>query len=246
VSTLSAECIPHFARTRHGYNPVAVDQFIALLTQTQQSLSGDVQVLHAQLSESVREVGALKAEVATLYDTSSSPDAMTYRLSKLLQTAVDEVSQIRSEAHTQAATRVAAAKAEADQMLSEAKLNADMLMRDAKANAEKLLSKAKADAAQLQATAKINATVQVQKAQAMTQELAAHQISILEQLMAVYRTLDGVPAFLESAQRNKDNPATPLAHPDNAPTATDARCACTHLPAPQAIPTKAPNYRLGR
>jgi cell division septum initiation protein DivIVA len=228
VSIITTECIPHFARTRHGYDPVAVDQFIAMLTQTQQSLLNDVQILHTRLSESAREVAALKAEVATLYDTSPSADAMTYRISKLLQTAVDEVSQMQTEAQTQAAARVAAANSEAEKLLSDAEIIADTLTTDARTNAEKLLGKATADAEKLLSTAKINATRQIQQAQSKTEELAEQQISILEQLMAVYRTLDGVPAFLASAYHHRNSPATPPAHPASAPAATNIRCGHAH------------------
>lgn len=195
---------------------------------------GDVQILHTRLSESAREIAALKTEVATLYDTSPSADAMTYRISKLLQTAVDEVSQMQTEVQTQAAARVAAAKSEAEKLLSDAEIIADTLATDARANAEKLLS-----------TAKINATRQIRQAQSMTEELAEQQISILEQLMAVYRTLDGVPAFLASAYRDRGNPATPPAHPASAPTATNTRCVYAHTRPTSYTNESGPNHRPG-
>jgi cell division septum initiation protein DivIVA len=152
-------------------------ELIGALTQAQQSLLCDVQVLQTRLSESTREVAALRAEVAVLNDTSTSAHAMTYRLSKLLRNAIDEVSEMQAEARTEAAAWVAAAKADADKLLNDSK---------------------------------DEATRRLDQARRATEELTQQRISILEQLMAVSRKFESLPAALESAYLQRDNPPTPL------------------------------------
>jgi cell division septum initiation protein DivIVA len=135
---MTTECTPTFRRTRNGYEPIAVDELLCTLTKTHQSLLLEIQVLRTRLSESEREIAALKAEIAVLNDTSTSAHAMTYRISKLLRTAIDEVSEMQEEARTEAAAWVSAAKVDAEKLLFDAKDEATRRLDQARRASEEL------------------------------------------------------------------------------------------------------------
>jgi cell division septum initiation protein DivIVA len=85
-----------------GYDPAAVDAHIELLTTKQRLLLDDVESLRARLKNLDDDAAALRKEVAVLTDTSSSPHAVQQRMAKMLERAVDEVSEMRAEAAAEA------------------------------------------------------------------------------------------------------------------------------------------------
>lgn len=213
-----------FTRKFWGYEPGAVDAHIETLIAKQQLLRDDVENLRARLRESGDEVAALRKEVAQLTETSSSPHAVQQRMAKMLRRAVDEVSQMQAEARAEAEELIAAAEAEADaerrrheeqvaEMVAqqkamraeneEARKKLDEEMADLRAETRAAVDEAWRNAQrerdQLLADAKQQADFEREQAQRAVDEARAQRIRILEQLMAVYRDLDAVPAALERA-----------------------------------------------
>jgi cell division septum initiation protein DivIVA len=220
-----------FSRTLAGYKPAAVDAYIEELATKQQLLLHDVENLRARLKDLDDESAALRKEVALLTDTSPSPHAVQQRMAKMLRQAVDEVAEMRSEAQAEAAALVAEAKAEAEgeqqkhkELLAglDAQLNARQAEYDdakAKVAAEldrmtaenqSAIAKAWRDAQkerdQLLADAKQQADHYREQARRAVDKTSQKRIAILEQLMGVYRDLEGVPATLESAYQELKNP----------------------------------------
>jgi cell division septum initiation protein DivIVA len=210
-----------FSRMFRGYDPAAVDAHIELLTTKQQLLLDDVESLRARLKDLDDEAAALRKEVALLTDTSSSPHAVQQRMAKMLERAVDEVSQMRAEAAAEAEALVAAAEAEAEaaQRKHHAAL-ADMTAQREALDAEYEETKKKLDAElasmradaqqereQLLADAKQEADQYHEQARRAVDEVSQQRITILEQLMGVYRDLESVPATLESAYQEVKNPS---------------------------------------
>lgn len=140
---------PRFQRTRSGYDPVAVNHYIAELVLRQQAQHCEIETLKA-------EIASLKDENAALKDTSPSAQAVTDRMAKMLRLAVDEVFQMQSEARAEAATLVSAARDEAEAVRTQKReMLADMnarqralesehadVMRRAREEAEQLVAQA--------------------------------------------------------------------------------------------------------
>lgn len=140
---------PRFQRTRSGYDPVAVNHYIAELVLRQQAQHCEIETLKA-------EIASLKDENAALKDTSPSAQAVT---AKMLRLAVDEVFQMQSEARAEAATLVSAARDEAEAVRTQKReMLADMnarqralesehadVMRRAREEAEQLVAQATAE-----------------------------------------------------------------------------------------------------
>lgn len=143
---------PRFQRTRSGYDPVAVNHYIAELVLRQQAQHCEIETLKA-------EIASLKDENAALKDTSPSAQAVTDRMAKMLRLAVDEVFQMQSEARAEAATLVSAARDEAEAVRTQKReMLADMnarqralesehadVMRRAREEAEQLVAQATAE-----------------------------------------------------------------------------------------------------
>jgi hypothetical protein len=130
-----ADAIPSFHRVRNGYDPQHVDEFITEKTYMQQSLEQEneslrtkvsdweqvaagweqeAERLRAHLAESSAQVSTLRSETAQLAITSTSPQAMTDRMAKMLRVAVDEVSEMQFEARLEAESLILNAQAEAE------------------------------------------------------------------------------------------------------------------------------------
>jgi cell division septum initiation protein DivIVA len=220
------EAARRFSRTLGGYKPAAVDAYIEMLTTKQQLLLDDVESLRVRLKDLDDESAALRKEVAVLTDTSPSPHAVQQRMAKMLRGAVDEVSEMQSEARAEAAALIVEAKAEAEveqqkhkQLLADldAQLNARQAEYDeAKAKVEAELDRmtaenqsaiddawqeAQQEREQLLADAKLEADHYREQARRAADEASQQRIEVLEQLMGVYRDLESVPATLESAYR---------------------------------------------
>ena len=221
-----------FSRTFRGYEPTAVDASIEAFTTKQQFLLNDIESLRGRLRERDREVSVLRKELADLVDTSSSPRAMQQRMAKMLQRAVDEISEMQAEARAEAQALMAATIAEADaeqqkhrELLADmvAKQNAlsaeyeqakkelDEKMAAMRAESQSEIDTARQDAQQqreqLLADAKQEADYYREQARREVHEAREQRIRILEQLMGVYRDLEEVPPALESAYREaKDSP----------------------------------------
>ncbi len=221
-----------FSRAFRGYEPTAVDASIEAFTAKQQFLLNDIESLMGRLKERDREVTVLRKELADLVDTSSSPRAVQQRMARMLQRAVDEVSEMQAEARAEAQALIASAAAEVEaEQQKHRELLADMVAKQdalsteyeaAKKELDEELATMRAetqseiDAAQqdaqlqreqLLADAKQEADYCREQARREVHEAREQRIRILEQLMGVYRDLEEVPATLESAYREaKDSP----------------------------------------
>lgn len=220
-----------FSRTFRGYDPAAVDAHIEMLTTKQQLLRDDVESLRARLAESGDEVAALRKEVGVLTDTSPSPHAVQQRMARMLRRAVDEVSEMQAEARAEAEALIRAAEAEAEATRrKQEELLADLAaqlkaleteyaetkerlaaeLADMRAETESAIDEAWQDAQQkreqLLADAKLEADHYREQAQRAADEAIKRRVKTLEQLMAVYRDLEGVPATLEAAYQELKNP----------------------------------------
>jgi cell division septum initiation protein DivIVA len=210
-----------FTRMFRGYDPAAVDAHIEMLASKQRLLLDDVESLRARLQESGDETAALRKEVAVLTDTSPSPHAMQQRMAKMLRRAVDEVSEMQAEARAEVEALIAAAEAEAeatrqqrDEMLADMAAQQKALEAEYQETKEMLeaeLSSLRDDAQrareQLLAEAKQRADRDREEARRAVDVASGQRIKILEQLMDVYRDLETVPAALESAYQERENPS---------------------------------------
>jgi cell division septum initiation protein DivIVA len=209
-----------FSRVFRGYDPVAVDACIEMLTTKQQLLLDDVESLRARLKDLGDESAALQKEVVLLTDTSPSPHAVQQRMAKMLRSAVDEVSEMQAEARAEAEALLAQAEAEARAMQQKQQvLLADLATRREALEAEYAETKEKLEAEvagmradvqqerkRLLADAKQQADKYREQARRAVDEASQQRIKILEQLMGVYRDLEAVPATLESAYQEQKNP----------------------------------------
>ena len=214
-----------------GYEPAAVDAYIEVLDTKQQLLLDDVESLRARLKGIEDEAAALRNEVGLLTETSSSPHAVQQRMAKMLQSAVGDISELQAEAKAEASALIAEAKAEAEtEQRKHMELLADLGEQvksreteyaDAKeklgaeldkmsAETQNAIAEAWQDAQeereQLLADAKLEADHYREQARQAVDEASQQRIEILEQLMGVYRDLEGVPATLESAYQELKNP----------------------------------------
>jgi cell division septum initiation protein DivIVA len=228
---MSPESARTFSRTLGGYKPAAVDAYIEMLTTKQQLLLDDVESLRARLKDLDDESAALRKEVTLLRDTSPSPHAVQQRMAKMLRQAVDEVSEMQAEARAEAEALIAEAKAQADaERLKHKELLADLGAQlnarqaeydDAKAKVAAELDRmtaenqsaideawrdAQQEREQLLADAKLEADHYREQARRAVDEASQQRVKVLEQLMGVYRDLEGVPATLESAYQELKNP----------------------------------------
>jgi cell division septum initiation protein DivIVA len=210
-----------FTRTFRGYDPAAVEAHIEVLTTKQKLLLDDVESLRARLRESGDEAAALRKEVAVLTDTSPSPHAVQKRMAKMLQRTVDEIAEMQAEARAEADAVIASAEAEAESAqqkrdevladLADQKKAMEAEFREAKERLEAEMASLRADAQQererLLADAKHEADHYRDQARRAVDEARRQRITILEQLMGVYRDLDAVPAALEAAYREQQDPS---------------------------------------
>jgi cell division septum initiation protein DivIVA len=217
---VQTESANSFSRTFRGYDPAAVDACIEALTAKQQLLLDDVESLRARLKASGddaaaqrEEVAALREKVAVLEDTSPSPNAIRHRMSKMLQRAVDEVSEMQAEARAEAEALIAAAEAEADAtQRKHEELLADMaaqrtaleaelarLRTDTHAALDEASQDAQRERERLLADAKQAAHDYRERARRAVNEASQQRVEVLERLMGVYHDLEAVPANLESA-----------------------------------------------
>ncbi len=210
-----------FSRTFRGYDTGAVDAHIELLTTKQKLLVDDVDSLRARLRESADEVAALRKEIGVLTDTSPSPHAVQKRMAKMLRQTVDEVSEMRAEARAEADGLIAEAEAEAEAArrkherelveLAAQRKALELEYRETKQKLDAELAAMRADAEsaieQAWRDARREADHYREQAQRAADEASQQRIGILEQLRAVYRDLEPVPAALEAAYReHKSSP----------------------------------------
>ncbi len=223
---MQTESAKTFSRTFRGYDPAAVDDHIEALIIKQEFLLRDIESLRARLKESGDETAALRKEVAVLADTSPSPHAMQQRMAKMLRRAVDEVAEIQAEARAEAEALMAAARAEAaaeqrkhEDLLADMFANRNALQSEydeAKKKVDAELARMRAETRsqidedwqdavqqreQILADARQEADHYREQAQRAANEASQRRVTVLEQLMGVYRDLEGVPATLEAAYR---------------------------------------------
>lgn len=207
---MEPETATTFTRSFMGYQPAAVDARIEMLTTKQQLLLDDVESLRARLREVGDEAVALRKEVAALTDTSPAPHAVQQRMAKMLRNTVDEVSEMQAEARAEAEALVEAAEAEVAAVAARREaLEAEYGRAKEKLETEiaDLRDDAQQAREQLLADAKQEADHYREQARQAADEACQQRIDILEQLMGVYRDLEGVPATLEAAYRELKNPS---------------------------------------
>ena len=176
------------------------------------------------------EVTVLTDKVAVLTDTSPSPHAMQHRMAKMLRRAVDEVSEMQAKAQAEAAALIAAAEAKneaaqrkhkeflADIAAQRKALEAEYEETKKKQDAELARMRAETQSAideawhnaqqereQLLADAKQGADHYREQTRRAVDEASQQRIKILEQLVGVYRVLEGFPAVLESVYQERKN-----------------------------------------
>ena len=218
---MTIEPTKKFSRTFMGYQPTAVDESIDALTTKQQFLLNDIESLAGRLKDRDRDGTVLRKELADLVDTSPSPRAMQQRMAKMLQRAVDEITEMQTEARAEADALIAATTAEAEaEQRKHRELLADMVAKRSALSAEYEETKKELDEEfaatrrnaqqqreQLLADSKQEADDCREQARREVHEAKELRIRVLEQLMGVYRDLEEVPATLESAYREaKDSP----------------------------------------
>ena len=228
---MEPESAKTFSRTFRGYEPAAVDAYIEMLTTKQQLVLDDVESLRVRLKDLDGEAAALRKEVDLLTETSSSPHAVQQRMAKMLRSAVDDIGEMQAEAKAEAAALIAEAKAEveAEQQKHQellADLGSQIKTREAEyekakeklgveldrmsAETQSAIAEAWQDAQeereQLLADAKQEADHYREQARQAVDEASQQRIKILEELMGVYRDLEGVPATLEAAYHDLKNP----------------------------------------
>jgi cell division septum initiation protein DivIVA len=177
------------------------------------------------------EVACLTDEVALLSDTSPSPYAMQHRMAKLLRRALDEISQMQDESRAEVEGLVAEAEAETETAYREHReLLADMALQrkaleeecaatrkefdaelarmraEAQSSIDEAWQEAQHEREQLLADAKQRARHSDEQARRVLGEANQQRIMILEELMGVARDLQRVPAILESAYQERNNP----------------------------------------
>ena len=217
---MEPESAKTFTRTFRGYQPTAVDAHVEMLTTKQQLLLDDVESLRARLKDVGDEAAALRSEVGLLTATSPSSHAVQKRMAQMLRRTVDEVSEMQAEARAEADATIAAAEAEAEaarqkhrEVLADLAGRRETLEAEyekTKQDLESELAGLRADAQeardQLLADAKLEADHYREEAERAADEAAQQRITVLEQLVGVYRDLEGVPATLESAYQELKNP----------------------------------------
>lgn len=177
------------------------------------------------------EVTVLRDEVAALTESSPSPYAMQQRIAALLGHTIEEVSEIQAEACAESEALIASAEAKneaaqrkykellADTAAQRKALDAEYEETKKKQDAELAAMRAEAQSAiedawntarqeheQLLADAKQGADQYREQARRTVDEASQQRIKILEQLVGVYRVLEGFPATLEAAYEERKNP----------------------------------------
>lgn len=228
---MKTESARKFPRILMGYDPMAVDAHVEELTAKQQLLLDDIENLRARLNQSGDEVAALRKEVAVLNDTSPSPHAMQHRMAKMLRHTVDEAAQMKAEAKAEAEALVAAIESEAEaarrkhnEQLAEMAAERSALETECEETKQALDAEvaeirtetreaideawqtANQERDQLLADAKQEADHYREQARRMVDDAMQHRVTILEQLMDVFRGLEAVPADLEAAYRERNDP----------------------------------------
>lgn len=212
-----------FNRMFRGYDPAAVDAHIEMLTTKQRLLLDDVESLRTRLKEAGDQTAALRKEVAVLTDTSPSPHAMQRRMAQMLKRAVDEVAEMQAEARSEADVLIATAQAEVEaaqrkheEELAEMAAQRQAMETDYEETKKQLEAELAGMRAETEAAidkawrdAQREADHYREQARRAADEAIQQRISVLQQLMGVYRDLEAVPAALEAAYQEQKNSPEP-------------------------------------
>jgi chromosome segregation ATPase len=179
----------------------------------------EVETLKARLDESTKEVASLRDEIADLNDN-SSPHAMADRMSKILQAAVDEATEMHAEAEAKAEALIATTVAEAETARrKQEEMLADIAAQQSALDAECEQTKKELDVelAAMRAEAESAADEARQDAQRQREKLLldakneAHryldqvQRAVGEQVTSLSHALEAIPTALDKAhQENGD------------------------------------------
>jgi hypothetical protein len=195
-----ANAAPGFNRVRSGYDTDHVDEFITEQFYMQQTLEQENQglrarlsewesvskgweqeaeSLRAQLAESSSQVVSLRNETAQLATTSTSPQAMTDRIAKMLRVAVDEVSEMQYDARLEAESLILNAQAEAE--MSQAKVRqqlAELTTRQRAMETEyaEVMNRAREDAARIVAQA-VSESERMREVETLRRDQAENELS---------------------------------------------------------------------
>ncbi|YCU76591.1 DivIVA domain-containing protein [Mycobacteroides abscessus] len=178
TTTTLNESTRNFTRTRNGYDPIEVNEYISRLTIMHQSGLNDVETLKSRLEDATKQISSLKDEVTTLSDTSPSAHAMTDRMAKMLRIAVDEVAEMQNEARTESAALIASASVDAEAMRTKHKeLLADMAARQSALETEytEVMARAREEANQIVAQA-VSESERLRAAEAKRREKAETEL----------------------------------------------------------------------
>ena len=189
--TEPAKVFPLISR---GYDPAAVDAYIKLLLD-------DVERLRARLTEYGDEVAVL-------------------RMAEMPWRGVDEVSKMLAEAraeaeaaqrkHKEVLADMTAQRKALEAECEETKKKLDAELARMRVETQSAINEAWQDAdqerEQLLADAKQGADQYREQTRRAVDEASQQRIKILEQLVGVYRVLEGFPAALESAYQERKNP----------------------------------------
>jgi DNA anti-recombination protein RmuC len=176
-----------------GYDPAAVDAYIKLLLD-------DIERLKARLTEYGDEVAVL-------------------RMAEMPRRGVDEVSKMLAEAragaevaqrkHKEVLAELTAQRKALDAECEETKKKLDAELARMRVETQSAIDEAWQDAdrerERLLADAKQGADQYQEQARRAVAEASQQRIKILEQLVGVYRVLEGFPAALESAYQERKN-----------------------------------------
>ncbi|SHP81319.1 DivIVA domain-containing protein [Mycobacteroides abscessus] len=174
TTTTLNESTRNFTRTRNGYDPIEVNEYISRLTIMHQSGLNDVETLKGRLADATKQISSLKDEVTTLSDTSPSAHAMTDRMAKMLRIAVDEVAEMQNEARTESAALIASAKA---MRTKHKEMLADMAARQSALETEytEVMARAREEANQIVAQA-VSESERLRAAEAKRREKAETEL----------------------------------------------------------------------
>ncbi|MGZ4576582.1 MAG: cell division protein DivIVA [Mycobacterium sp.] len=176
------------------------------------------------------EVAVLRDEVAVLTDTSPLPHAIQHRMAQMLRRSVDEVSEMQAEALAESDALISAAEAkneaaqrkynelltdiaaqrrglEAAYEETKKKQGAELatLRAETQSAIDEAWHKAQQEREQLHADAQRGADEYREQTRRAVDEASQQRIKILEQLVGVFRVLEGFPVALESAYQERKN-----------------------------------------
>ncbi|MFT4044609.1 MAG: hypothetical protein QM673_15735 [Gordonia sp. (in: high G+C Gram-positive bacteria)] len=126
-----------------------IDAEMRVLAADRDAATANAQELAAHLHQARDQIEALRREVDTLSVPPTTAQGMSDRLSRMLQLASDEASEMRAEASAEAAETLSVARQESQQLTSDAQAEADRILADARERSAQTVAQAHAEATRL-------------------------------------------------------------------------------------------------